>query len=73
MFSAKRSYVVSILLCVAMAGCSPANYTRTVRLEQQKCEVQVCTELNTGVARCDCRSAEQLQRQLREVSWIPAD
>ncbi|MDY6947264.1 MAG: hypothetical protein SXG53_16250 [Pseudomonadota bacterium] len=73
MFSAKRFYGVSILLCMALAGCMPANFTRSVRLEQQECDVQVCTELNTGLARCDCKSTEQVERQLREASWLPLE
>lgn len=73
MISAKHSCLVSILLCAAMAGCTPANYVRTVRQVPLRCEVQVCANLNTGLARCDCRSAEQVERQLREASWLPAE
>jgi hypothetical protein len=71
--SAKLFYAVSILLGVAVAGCTPANHVRNVRQEPLKCEVRICTNLNTGLARCDCRSSEQAERQLREASWLSAE
>lgn len=69
MFSTKRCYVAALLLCLSAAGCTPANYVRTVRQVPQ-CEVQVCVNPDTGLQRCDCRTTEQVERQFREAGWL---
>jgi hypothetical protein len=66
----KRSFAVSILLCVATAGCTPANYVRTLRPGPQSCDVRVCLNPHSGVERCDCQTTEHTQRQLREAGLL---
>lgn len=60
----KRFYV-TFVLCAGLAGCTPANFVQRVR-PAPPCNVQICTTAGAGQARCNCRTHEQVQRQLRE-------
>lgn len=66
MFCTKRSYVTAILLCVGLAGCTPANFIQRVRAAPP-CEVRICTNIGAGPANCSCRTHEQTQRQILEA------
>ena len=68
MLSATRLFVGSILLCAGVAGCTPAHFVQRAQ-PAPRCEVRVCRDLGTGLARCDCKSHEQVVRQGREVLW----
>jgi hypothetical protein len=62
----QRSHLTFVLLCVGIAGCTPANFIQRVR-PAPPCEVRVCTVVGYGEPRCDCRTHGQVQRQLREM------
>lgn len=66
MIFTKRCYVTSVLLCVGLAGCTPANFIQRVR-SPPPCNVQICTTVGAGDASCRCRTHEQTQRLLRET------
>lgn len=66
----KRACVISILLCVAAAGCTPANFVQNVRPAPKRCEVRVCLNPQTGLQRCACQTFQQTERQLREAGWL---
>lgn len=69
MLSRTRLYVSAIVLSVGVAGCTPANFVQRIR-PAPKCEVQVCLNPHIGSQRCDCRSAQQVERQLREAGFL---
>ena len=66
MIFTKRFCLICVLLCVGVAGCTPANFIQRVR-SAPPCEVQICMNIGAGLPRCDCKSRPQLQRQIREV------
>lgn len=65
-----RLYVMTVLLSVGAAGCVPAHHVRVVRQAPARCEVRVCLNPHTSFQRCDCQTAQQTQRQLREAGWL---
>ena len=69
MFAKARLYISAILLSATAAGCTPAHFVQRAQ-PVQACEVRVCTNFGGDVARCGCRSAEQVQRQLREAGFL---
>ncbi|MET0536134.1 MAG: hypothetical protein ABW171_18105 [Steroidobacter sp.] len=70
--SATRMYMSAILLSVGLAGCTPAHFVQRAR-PVQRCEVQMCVNLGTGLARCECKTHEQLIRQTRHGFWPHAE
>jgi hypothetical protein len=66
MILSKRSYVTFILLCAGVAGCTPANFIQRARTAPP-CNVQICTNMGAGPARCECQTHEQVRRQVREA------
>lgn len=66
MIFTKHCYVTSVLLCVGLAGCTPANFIQRVQ-PAPPCEVRICTTVGAGEARCQCQTHEQTQRQIRET------
>lgn len=66
MFSTKRFYVTSVLLCVGLAGCTPANFIQRAR-PAPPCDVQMCLTVGASPARCACQTHEQTQRQILET------
>lgn len=62
----KHCYVTSVLLGVGLAGCTPAHFIQRVR-PAPPCNVQICTTVGAGEARCRCQTHEQTQRQIREI------
>jgi hypothetical protein len=65
---AARVFVCSILFGAGVAACTPAAYVQQPRIARH-CDVKVCRDLNTGLARCECKTHEQLARQGRDVLW----
>ncbi len=61
--------VSAILLSAAVTGCTPANSVQRIQ-PAAPCEVRVCTNAGGVVAKCDCRSTERVERQLREGGFL---
>lgn len=70
MLPRKRASLVSILLCVATTGCTPAHFVQNVRPTPKKCEVRVCLNPDSGLQKCACQTFQQTERQFREAGWI---
>jgi hypothetical protein len=68
MCSAMRSFGYAILLALGLAGCTPAAFVQRAR-PPQPCDVQMCLNLGTGFARCECKTHDQLVRQTRHGFW----
>jgi hypothetical protein len=66
MILSKRCHVTFILLCVGMAGCTPANFIQRVR-PAPACDVQICMNSGASPARCQCQTHDQVKRQVREA------
>ena len=66
MIPTKRFGVTFALLCIGVAGCTPANFIQRVR-SAPPCNVQICTNIGAGPARCECQTHEQVKRQVREA------
>lgn len=62
----KRLFPTSVLLCIGLAGCTPAHFVQRAR-PAPPCEVRVCLNIGAGPAQCECKSHRQVQRQMREV------
>lgn len=62
----KRPYLMVILFCVGVAGCTPANFIQRARPEPP-CDVRICRNMGAGPAKCECQTHEQTRRQLREA------
>lgn len=67
-----RFSLVSILLGLGLAGCTPAHFVQRAR-PAPTCDVQVCLNIGAGLARCECKSHQQIQRQMREVWGMRPD
>ena len=72
MSSAVRFYIGAIVVCMGLAGCTPAHFVQRAQPVRQ-CQVNVCTNLGTGFARCECKSREQLVQQTRHSFWPHAE
>jgi hypothetical protein len=68
MSSAVRIYMSSILVCIGLAGCTPAHFVQRPRLAEA-CQVKVCTNPGTGVERCECKTHDQVLQQTRHSFW----
>ena len=68
MSSVVRSCVLMIVSGLGLAGCTPAAFVQRPAQFVQ-CEVQVCTNLGTGMARCDCKTHERLAEETRRGFW----
>lgn len=64
-----RLSISAILLSATAAGCTPAHFVRRAQ-PPAACEVRVCTYFGAVATQCGCRSARQVERQLREAGFI---
>lgn len=63
-----RSRLCALVLAVGVAGCTPAAWVQRTHPVQQ-CDVRVCTNLDTGLARCVCTTHAEMMRQTRHGFW----
>jgi hypothetical protein len=66
MIPTQRFYVTLVLLCIGVAGCTPANFIQRAR-PAPPCEVRICTSVGAGQPACQCQTHEQIKRQIRET------
>ncbi|MFC4309781.1 hypothetical protein ACFPN2_11875 [Steroidobacter flavus] len=66
MIPIQRFPVTFVLVCIGVAGCTPANFIQRVR-SAPPCDVRICTNIGASPARCECQTHEQVKRQLRET------
>ncbi|HEY5758434.1 MAG TPA: hypothetical protein VIU34_21555 [Steroidobacter sp.] len=66
MIPTRRSYVTFVLVCIGVAGCTPANFIQRAR-PAPPCDVRICTNIGAGPARCGCQTHSQVKRQIRET------
>lgn len=66
MIPTQRAYVTFVLVCIGVAGCTPANFIQRAR-PAPPCDVRVCMNIGAGQASCHCQTHEQVKRQIRET------
>jgi hypothetical protein len=54
------------LFFVGLAGCVPAHHVQRSQLAKP-CDVTVCTNIGTGLERCDCTRYRHLETQMQRV------
>ena len=62
----RRFYAMAVLLCVGLAGCTPANFIQRVQAPPP-CDVQICKTVGASPATCACRTHAQVKRQIAET------
>jgi len=63
----RAGHLSCIVFLAGLAGCIPANHIQRSQLARP-CEISVCTNIGTGLERCDCTRYREFEKQMRIVA-----